>query len=192
MILEKPTLRRVRRYVGIFKPKSRFQVLLVVVYAFWFFVTVLPHLKSPTGSYVMIFAAAILFGGAVLVPESVIIRWENLWAWLRASIFALFTYVVTVTLGWLPDVRSPSAWAELLLLSGGAPFSSAHALALFGMVPAWLSQTHPNARHPSFPDYFIRGTPDVMSWEQAIAIMEEIGDACGWDAEPQETPPPTR
>lgn len=188
MIFEKPTFRRVRRYLGIFKPKSGFQVLLVVVYAFWFLVTVLPHLKDNTGRSVLIFAAAIFVGGAVLLPESALRRWEGLWRWVRSGVFAVLAYVVTVTLGWLPEFRSLSSWGHVLLLSGGAPFSNVHALAIFGMLPAWLSQGYSPSTPRGFPEQFIRGTPEVLAWEEAVAFMENIGNTCGWGGDFQQNP----
>jgi hypothetical protein len=151
-------------------------------------VIIAPRLNNTPGKIVLTGLAALFVAGALLLPISVINRWEHLGTRLRGGSMAIFIYVLTVTLGWLPDLRSPSAWTQLLLLSGGAPFSSAHTLALFGMVPAWLSQSYyPAAAPRSFPEQFIRGTPEEISWERAIMEMEAIGDSFGWDDEPRET-----
>ena len=187
MRFHRPSQFQIRRYLKVFQPKSPVQCVCVLVYALSFAVFIAPRLNNTLGKIVLTSLAALFVAGALLLPISVINRWENLGTWLRGSSLALFTYVLTVTLGWLPDLRSPSAWTELLLLSGGAPFSSAHTLALFGMVPAWLSQTYSPAAAPRrAPEQFIRGTPEEISWEWAITAMEAIGDRFGWDDEPQE------
>jgi hypothetical protein len=189
MRFHQPTKVQIRRYLKVFQPKSFVQKVCVLVYALSFAVLIVPRLNNTPGKIVLTGLATLFVAGALLLPISVINRWENLWTWLRGSSFAIFTYVLTVTLGWRPDLRSPSAWTELLLLSGGAPFSSVHTLALFGMVPAWLSQSYcPAAAPRSFPEQFIRGTPEEISWERAIMEMEAIGDRFGWDDEAQETP----
>ena len=194
MQFEKPSTARIRRYVNVFAPKELFQYVGAFVYAISFVVLIAPHLNNPTGKIVMSVLAAFFVAGALLLPTSLIERWEYLSTWWRGTIFALFTYVLTVTLGWLPEIRSASAWKELLLLSGGAPFSSAHTLALFGMLPAWFSQDYyPHYARPGHQEQFIRGTPEVIDWELAIVLLEELGNRYGWETEPQEaakTEPP--
>lgn len=192
MRFEKPTFYRVRRYFNVFAPKSAIQFGCVLVYAVSFLLIVLPRLLNPAGKLVLAAMLTAFIVGGLLLPSSVINFWERIWFFPRAAIAAVFAYVLTVTLGWLPDiVRSPSAWQELLVLSGGAPFSSAHGLGLFAMIPAFLSQWYfPNSGHAGFPEQFIRGTPEVIAWERAVSIMEEIGESCGWEAEPKEAPKP--
>jgi hypothetical protein len=188
MRFPQPTKVQMLRYLQVFKPKSFVQKVCVLVYALCFAAIIAPRLNNNPGKIVLTGLAALFVAGAWLLPISVINRWEHLGTRLRGGSMAIFIYVLTVTLGWLPDLRSPSAWTQLLLLSGGAPFSSVHTLALFGMVPAWLSQSYYPAAAPlSLPEHFIRGTPEEISGERAIMEMEAIGDRCGWDDEVQET-----
>ena len=187
MRFHRPSQFQIRSYLKVFQPKSIVQKVCVLVYALAFAVLIAPRLNNTPGKIVMSGLATLFVAGALLLPISVINRWENLGTWLRGGSLAIFTYVLTITLGWFPELRSPSAWFQLLLLSGGAPFTSVHALALFGMVPAWLSQTYyPAADLGSLPEQFIRGTPEEISWERAIMEMEAIGDQFGWDDEAQE------
>jgi fatty acid desaturase len=174
---------QILRYLRVFVPKGSLQWLFAALYGLLFAVYILPSLKTTAGAILALAVLALFVAGAVFLPSGAIATWERLPPNFRGLCFAVLIYVLTVTLGWMPEIQSPHDWTQLLALAGPAPYSGAHTTALVGVVPAWLSQLY-RARGvaPSPPgEQFLRGAPQVLTWEEAMAKLMQIIKKTGWE-----------
>lgn len=127
-----------------------------------------PELRTVHGGGVLV---VLLSGLALLVwklPAKVGTWWELRGAGLRCVVLGATAYALIVGLGFVNDIRSPRAMWELLTVTGGAPYSFTHTLALCGAGLAVWTQfnRHGPSSEEALKETHVRGAK-LISFEQA-------------------------
>lgn len=171
---------KIVRYLVLFWPKSQAQWIWVAVYAVGFALFIFPRLNNPAGHKLLAIIGAAFVAGAFIVPTAVIDLWEMLPTRVRMFAFAIMAYVFTASLGFFGEIRTVQGWYDLVFMfwKNHVPFSSPHTMGLLAAIPAWRVQRYSEDPKETGLDVedesFIRGTPQVMSRDDAIEKLSGV------------------